>query len=346
MDARKNLSAQLKHLRGKTIAIVYIFEKEDAAGFQHYWVWKSDIISGWLNAVQELGCLPFILDVRTFIQKAINRELPHIDYVLNLNCGSQELSPMSLIPAMCGFLAIPCIPCNAASILMSENKQISNIIAEGYHIQVPETMDRKTQGGIFRPLNLGSSIGIKLGCPTEKDGQGTYQEFIPGYDITVPLLYNPDIHDLDILPPIIYIPHNLDPKWIYDAQEKVKDDGFRTYPLMSVEDRLRERILDFARAFPIQTYGRIDMRLKTEQDTLSHNIIKRPLKFSDVYFVEINAMPTIEKEDSFEYAIQAAMAAPKHGFYRFANEYYTTVSTPTVNGFLLACSMLAFTTRY
>lgn len=346
METKKSLPARLEHLKGKTVAIVYIFEKEDAAGFRHYWVWKSDIIAGWLNAVQQLGCLPFILDVRTFIQKAINRDLPHIDYVLNLNCGCQELSPMSLVPAMCGFLAIPCIPCDATSILMSENKLISNIIAKDYNIQVPSAMDKGTQGGIFRPLNLGSSIGIKLGCPAEADGPGTYQEFIPGYDITVPLLYNPDIHNLDMLPPIIYIPHNLDPKWIYDAQEKIKDNGFYTYPLMSIDNTLKEKILDFARAFPIQTYGRVDMRVRTDQDTLTYDITKRTLAFSDVYFVEINSMPTIEKEDSFEYAIQAAMTTPEHSFYHFANEYYTVIPAPTVNGFLLACSMLAFTATY
>ena len=120
---------QLEELKGKTIAIVYIFEGEDAPGFNHYWVWKSDIISGWLNAVQELECVPFILDVRTFVQKAMNHTLPHIDFVVNLNCGSYDLSSMSLVPSTCSFLSIPCIPCNAAAIILSENKKVSNLLA-------------------------------------------------------------------------------------------------------------------------------------------------------------------------------------------------------------------------
>lgn len=103
----KDYMTFLKKMRGKTIAIVYIFEGENAPGFKHYWIWKSDIITGWMNAVQELECLPFIIDVRTFIQKAINQTLPHIDFVLNLNCGSYDLSSMSLIPSMCSFLSIP-----------------------------------------------------------------------------------------------------------------------------------------------------------------------------------------------------------------------------------------------
>ena len=87
-------------IKGKTIAIVYIFEGEDARGFEHYHIWKSDVITKWMNAVQKLYCLPLILDVRTFVEKAISRTLPHVDYVLNLNCGSCHLSPMALVPAM------------------------------------------------------------------------------------------------------------------------------------------------------------------------------------------------------------------------------------------------------
>ena len=55
-----------------------------------------NVISLWMNAVQSLHCMPLILDVRTFVEKALNRTLPKIDYVINLNCGSCELSPMSM----------------------------------------------------------------------------------------------------------------------------------------------------------------------------------------------------------------------------------------------------------
>lgn len=307
MKSNSNIISHLKNLKGKTVAIVYIFEKEDAAGFQHYWVWKSNIISGWLNAVQELGCLPFILDVRTFIQKAINHDLPHIDFVLNLNCGCLELSSMSLVPAMCSFLAIPCIPCDAASIVISENKAISNTVARSYKMNVPNDMDWNCDGGIYRPLNLGSSIGVKTGCPDSGNKPGTYQEFIPGYDITIPIIFNPSQNDIDLLPPIIYIPKNLDPNWIYDENEKIKDNGFSTYPMMHVDDAFKRLIQDFVRSFPVKSFGRIDMRLKSHSNTLSYNIVHETLSTDNMYFIEINAMPTIEKEDSFEFAITLSL---------------------------------------
>lgn len=345
MNNQSSIISQLSQLRGKTIAIVYIFENEDAAGFQHYWVWKSDIISGWLNAVQEIGCLPFILDVRTFIQKAMNRDLPHIDYVINLNCGSCELSAMSLVPAVCSFLAVPCIPCDAASIVISENKSISNIIARAHKMNVPNDLAWNSSNGIYRPLNLGSSIGVTVGHAESADSKGTYQEFIPGYDITVPIIYNPCLDDIDMLPPIIYIPENLDPNWIYDEQEKIKDNGFTTYPMTKIENKAKEMILKFARAIPIKTFGRIDMRFKSFGEKLSREVIYDTLTANDLYFIEINSMPTIEKEDSFEYAINAVNNDNQHSLYRYISAYYETFSNPSVNGILLASAILSFTTK-
>ena len=339
MVSKSFVCSQLGQLKGKTVALVYIFEKEDAAGFQHYWVWKSDIISGWLNAIQEIGCVPFILDVRTFIQKAMNRDLPQIDYVINLNCGNYELSSLSLVPAVCSFLAIPCIPCDAAAIVISENKLLSNIIARTYGINVPKDLDWNNKSGIYRPLNLGSSIGVSVGYASGK--QGTYQEFIPGYDVTVPIMYNPYCGDIDILPPIIYIPKSLDPNWIYDEKEKIKDDGFVTYPLMQIEDEVRHKILDLAHTFPIKTFGRVDMRLRTERDILSTEVINDTISADDLFFVEINSMPTIEKEDSFEFAIAAAKENMRHSLYPFIDSYYSVFSSPTVNGVVLASAMLS-----
>lgn len=342
MKRNTNLITQLDSIKGKTIAIVYIFENEDAAGFQHYWVWKSDIISGWLNAVQEIGCLPFILDVRTFVQKAINRDLPHIDYVINLNCGNYDLSTMSLVPSVCSFLAIPCIPCNAGSIVMSENKSISNMIARAQNMKVPKDLDRKKDNGIYRPLNLGSSIGVKIGRCEKESLPGTYQEFVPGYDITIPLVYNPGIANIDLLPPIIYIPHSLDPNWIYDESEKINDDGFTTYAIGKISNDTKKQIIDLAHAFPITTFGRVDVRLKTSATKLTRSIIDEPLTSENLYFIEINSMPTIEREDSFEFAIEAAKTNRAHSLKDYVNTYYNLISSPTVNGFLLASSILSF----
>ena len=340
MENIERYKNQLSLLKGRTVAIVYIFEGETASGFSHYWIWKSNIISGWLNAVQEIGCVPFILDVRTFVQKAVNSTLPHIDFVINLNCGSYELSSMSLVPSVCSFLSIPCIPCDAAAIVMSENKMISNLLAISKGVTLPKAIDKPSVNGIYRPLNLGSSIGVHIGKITDISN-GTYQEFIPGYDATLPIVYNPLKKDIDLLPLIIYLPKSLDPYWIYDADEKEKDNGFTILIRMHLDDSIKDKLINFAKVFPITTFGRIDFRIKTHDNKLSPDIVTQPINEEDLFFVEMNSMPTIETNDSFEFAMNAAMASENHSFYDCINTYMLEKNTGTINGFLLSCSMLA-----
>ena len=336
---------QLFDLKGKTIALVYIFEGEDAPGYQHYWVWKSDIISGWLNAIQELECIPYILDIRTFIQKSINRTLPHIDYIINLNCGNYTLSTLCLVPAMCSFLSIPCIPCDAATVVMSENKKISNLLAEDKKIQVPKSLSVESTDGIFRPLNLGSSIGVQIGKCNPHDNSGLYQEFIPGYDLTIPIAFNPSISDIDLLPPLVYIPTSGSPNWIYDLDEKYAEkENFTKIPLQLIEASTKNILLDFARSFPISTYGRIDARIKCMDNILTDEITKRPLCLDDLYFVEMNSMPTIETGDSFEMSFNAAKKNTAHSFYNSINYYCRLVNKATMIGFILFTSMISQST--
>lgn len=342
MEKNSNYRDSLNKLRGKTIGIVYFFEKEDALGSKHYWIWKSDIISGWLNAVQELECVPYIMDVRTFIQKSANNTLPHIDYIVNLNCGSYELSSMGLVPSMCSFLSIPCIPCDAAAIVMSENKHISNIIASAKKINVPEYLSSSNKDGIFRPLNLGSSIGIKIGqCD---NCMGLYQKFIPGYDITIPIVYNPCINDLDLLPPLLYLPNSQNPNWIYDLNEKYSEnEGFVKYPILKINPLAKKMLLNFANTFPITTFGRIDARIKCTQNTLTKDILQEPLTMDNLYFIEINSMPTIEKNDSFDMSFQVAQNTEDYSVHRAINEYCNIVKHPSMIGYILSSSAIALT---
>lgn len=265
---------KLKELRGKTIAIVYIFEKENADGFRHFLIWKDEILTGWLSAVYELECLPYIIDVRTFMQKASNYSLPHIDYVINLNSGCSQLSTMGLVPSVCSFLNIPCIPCDTTAILTTENKKISNYIAIGNALPIPKFLDSENNYGIFRPINLGNSIGVEKKHFNDFSKDGIYQEFIAGYDITIPVAFNYLSQKLDILPPTLYFPHNQDPNWIYDEETKVEDKGLTRLQFLEIEEGTKQVILDFFKIFGIRTYGRIDARLK-ESHFLSRDVINK-----------------------------------------------------------------------
>ncbi|MCD7778536.1 MAG: hypothetical protein LUH47_08540 [Clostridiales bacterium] len=336
-----NTDLKLDFLKGKVIAIVYIFEKENAAGFKHFLTWKEEILTGWLNAVYEINCLPYIIDVRTFIQKASNYSLPHIDFVINLNSGCYELSTMGLVPSICSFLKIPCIPCNAVSILTAENKRISNYIARGFNLSIPEFLNKTNRKGIYRPVNLGNSMGVETGNFKNLDKDGIYQEFIYGYDVTIPIAYNFCLKEMDILPPIVYLPDTLDPNWIYNETAKKDDKGFVTAPVLNISDLTKKRLIEFIKIFDIKTYGRIDARIKCTDSKLSKDIVDKPLDLNNLYFIEINSMPTIETDDGFDLAFKVVLSSKEHSFYICAKAYTEYFKNPTINGFLLACAIMA-----
>ena len=79
-------------------------------------------------------------------------------------------------------------------------------------------------------------------------------------------------------------------------------------------------------------------------DTLSNDVINQPFSFENCYFLEINSMPTIEPYDGFDLAYKAVQDNPNHSFYKCVMEYVNSISKPTINGFLLACSMLSLST--
>lgn len=333
----------LQSIQGKTIAIVYIFEGEDAPGFRHYHVWKSDVITLWMNAVQSLNCIPLLLDVRTFVEKALNKTMPTIDFVINLNCGSCELSSMSLIPATCAFIGVPCIPCNAVTIVTGENKRLSNLIAGGIGLNVAKELISSDKRGIYRPLNLGSSCGVGRGKIPEETTDGLYQEFLPGYDITTPIVYNPLKEDFEIFPSIIYLPDSEDLNWYFGEEEKTSGKGYRRCVISSLSEELKKTYLKLVRTMDINTYCRIDARLRCEDISLAHTIRQQPLSLENMYFVEINPMPTIKLDNSFGFCFSSI--TKKDAFYPCVEMFQKTIGDTSVHSFLLSCAMLALKSR-
>lgn len=332
---------KLKDLKGKTIAVVYIFEGEDAAGFEHYHIWKSKIISRWLNAIEDIGCKPFIIDVRSFVFKAMNNTLPKIDFVLNLNCGSKVLSSMSLVPSVCSFLSVPCIPCNANTILMGENKKASNMIASATNLNVPKNIDEPNENAIFRPLNFGSSVGVRRGIRNNISNDELYQEFIRGYDATFPIIYNPIKSELDFLPGVLYLPNSNDPNWFFGENEKITKNDYENLPLYYIDDFAKKMLINFAKAFPIETFCRIDVRIKTSVEKLSKAICDKSISFEDIFFVEINPMPTVKYGNAFDLAF--SYIDEKNDFNNCLNIHKQVFENTNVNTFLLSSSMIALT---
>lgn len=339
MDVKERYNEKIQSIKGKTVAIVYIFEGENAPGFKHYHVWKSDVISLWMNAVQKLHCMPLILDVRTFVEKALDRTLPKTDYVINLNCGSCELSPMSLVPATCSFIGVPCIPCDAVSIITGENKRLSNLIAKGLGLNVPKELPFTDERGIYRPLNLGSSCGVTRGQIPNTTFDGLYQEFLPGYDITTPIVYNPIKEDFDVFPSIIYLPDSEDPNWFFGAKEKNTGEGYCRRIIPSLSNQLQESYFKLVRAMGIRTYCRIDSRIRCEKLSKAKQLQHQALSPEDLYFIEVNPMPTVKTNNSFGFSYSAITQG--NAFYPCIKAFENIIDDSTVHSFLLSCAMLA-----
>ena len=322
MNLHKNYESIIESIKGKTIAIVYIFEGEDAPGFSHYHIWKSDVISKWINAVQEIHCMPFILDVRTFVEKAINRTLPYIDFVVNLNCGSTELSPMGLVPSMCGFLGIPCIPCDTMSIITGENKNVSNLIAKASGLNVPKELSDDSQMGIYRPLNYGSSFGVKRVTSVNKEK------------------YNPLTHMMEPLPTIIYLPNDNNREWFFDEKAKETKNGYKREIIPRIDEDLIRKYIKLIENLSIKTFCRIDARISCDADEKIDNISDYILDSQNVYFIEINPMPTVRNGNSFDFSYQSI--TERNAIFEFINALEKDHKTVSPHGLLLACSMLAY----
>lgn len=322
-------------IMGKTIAIVYIFEGDEQTGLNHFYIWKSKIITQWMEAVESLKCMPLILDVRTFVDKAINNTLPHIDYVINLNSGTYSLSAMALVPSVCSSINVPCIPCNATTIVTGEEKNLSNYIAMAIGLNVPEYLPKEDPTGIFRPINFGNSMGVVLGS-VPQDQKGVYQRFISGYDITTPVAYNAETGQMDMMPTVAFYPKNNHSHWYYDEKLKHSQSGY-TFKTVILDERVKAKYKELVNALGINSFCRIDARVKQFKDVNGQLFAN----FDETFFVEINVMPTIRNNNSFNYSYNSI--GPGDPFSTYISSLNEVVTEPTLNCFLLSSSMLANT---
>lgn len=330
----------LQSITNKTIAIVYIFENEDSPGYEHYDIWKSDVISEWLNAIQQLNCTPYILDLKTFINQAMNKTLPNIDAVINLNNGTTVLSTLSLVPSVCSFLDIPCIPCNAESIIAGENKCFANSIASTNELILP---NNSTAAGetIFRPFNYGSSRGV-VRNPKSISNQGINQEFIKGYDITTPILFNPVTNKLEVLPTIMYYPVNKDVNWFFNEKVKETRGGYKK-AVLKVDEETSNKFISLALSLKIETYCRIDSRIKCNSADEWDALFSSPVDFNKIRFIEINPMPTLKQNINFYNSIDALDKT--NSIYSLYEQFKMKIENSSPIGFILFCSLVKLKPR-
>lgn len=333
--------SMLEELKGKTIVLVYSYRGEQEIGMKQYDAWKGDVVTDWITAIEEIGCFPLVMDTRTFVFKAMNKSLPHTDFVVNLCNGTISLSTLGLVPATCSFLDIPCIPCDASVALTGENKLYSNLIAIAKGMNVPKQLDINDKSGIFRPIGFGSSKGV-VRSPDKKHIEGyksyVYQEFINGYDITTPIMYNPLVGDLEVLPAVVYFPSSEDSNWFLGEKEKAQHKGYEKI-CVNLGNEAKEAYINMAKTLLVNTYCRIDARIKC--DSISELKCKReePIDHSDLFFLEINPMPTIKRNINFHTSLESL--SDDYSMKKCLDLYKSCVEGASLTGFILSNAILA-----
>mmetsp|Transcript_23982 Transcript_23982/g.43874 ORF Transcript_23982/g.43874 Transcript_23982/m.43874 type:complete len:352 (+) Transcript_23982:2060-3115(+) len=332
------VKAFLTALKRKNIGIVYSFQNERASGDKHYDYWKFDVVGDWANAVEQLGAVPYILDTRTFAHKAMDSSLPPLDYVVNLNAGNTHFSSLGLVPSLCGFIGLPCIPNEVLATLVAESKSLSNTLGRQHGLLVPQDIEQCDIGGILRPDNFGSSHGVKRVSSLWDLGKGLYQEFIPGIDVSIPLLFEPVSSRLEMLPAIAYLPDNRDVNWFLGESEKLSHSGY-TKSYVQIARAEDAGLTDLALSLGARGYCRIDTRLACSNYEEVAEAILKPISEKALYFIEINNMPTIRENVNFTGSLSHLSEGNRHR--QLVTEISREISDLMDTSVVLFCALCA-----
>lgn len=168
-----------------------------------------------------------------------------------------------------------------------------------------------------------------------------YQEFIKGFDITTPLLFNPITSELEVLPAILYMPNKNDVDWYLGEEEKRLHQGYAKQVLQLSTDA-KKMYTSLAKEMGIFSYCRIDARLHCESEDELFEFLHNPIPLDKLYFLEINSMPTIKDNINFHTSMNAL--EERYSIYTCYETYKELISQATHTGFILSCSMISLLT--
>ena len=104
----------------------------------------------------------------------------------------------------------------------------------------------------------------------------------------------------------------------------------------------KEKYLELAKTFGISCYCRIDARFSCTSIYDVQELFNDPIALDNLYFLEINPMPTIKEGINFLTSMNAILE--NDPIYQCYELYKKQVPNPSHIGFILSCSMYAFST--
>jgi hypothetical protein len=298
------LQSVARSIAGETWAVVYAYESPRRPRGLWYDRWRFDVVNDYVEAASFLGTEPYVVDVDTFVACAglRNREF---DFIVNLNSGATPISNLGLVPSLAEWHNIACFPNSADVILAGERKDICKRVFAAW-FQVPKDLTSAEAGSsgtpkIVKPTTMGNSqLVTRSTGPQFTDGDTIIEDFIQGYDVTIPVFFDSDRGDYIVAPPIVYLPDVSDPSnWFLSYEEKMNRHIVIERQVRALSSELRDGLLAASRAFRFQSIARFDFRWRIDDPSAP------VIDLGSMWFLEINCLPTLRSDVNFLKSLKA-----------------------------------------
>lgn len=252
------------------------------------------------------------------LKERIEAGATHPDLVFNIAEGFGSRNREALIPSLLEIYHIPYTASDAYAMALNLNKFHTKILAASIGIPVPKGICFKElnrsiveqANAIGYPIVLklnaeGGSMGVTLAgsedefirkadkLSSQYQGEILAEEYIPGKEITVPIIGNGK--EAKVLGTVLLLHKNGDDISLYDCHMKGEDNDITNSLTTGLSKEVEKLICDYSlsvhRFFDLRDYSRMDFRVTLDG---------RP------YFLEINTMPSLGRDGSFELCGKAA----------------------------------------
>ena len=301
----EELDSHLATLKRQVWAVVYAYDPPAKPRSLWYDRWRYDVINDYVEAVSFLGAEPLIIDIDSFIRSERLRS-EEISLVINLNSGATPISNGGLVPSVAEWNKVPCFPNAGDVIVCGERKDIcKQFFSSWFHTPSDINLNdarSKLVPFIVKPKTMGNSQNVtrNLQLPLSIKEQRRWlrdtliEEFIEGYEVTVPVILDAIADDYVVCPPIIYVPEVINPTdWFLSYEEKMDRKVVIDRRVGRLDPSATKALLDASRSYNSGGLARFDFRWRVKE-------IKSDLiELQDLWFLEINCMPTLRTDVNF-----------------------------------------------
>lgn len=315
MITADRLQQVLDAIKQEVWAIVYAYNPPRAPRALWYDRWRYDVINDHVEAVSFLGAEPLIIDIDSFIVSDRLRS-GEIDRVINLNSGATPIQNTGVVPSIAAWYQAGHFPNTADAVMAGERKDLCKSFFSRW-FNIPRSIDfEDAEAGrvpfIVKPKTMGNSQFVTQTLPSElvtRQERARWlrdmmiEEFIEGYELTVPVVFDAVSDDYLVFQPITYLPEVPDPpSWFMSHEEKMnRFSGIERRIGLLGEDAI-DAIRKSSHAYGFGDIARFDFRLRTK--FLDDN----PAELAQLWFLEINCMPTLRTDVNFLKAVGAYLA--------------------------------------